>query len=375
MLQQKYMKRLSIITWVGSANYGTSLQCFALYKKLNNMGYEVACLRPFEQPFTWKSALKNVAKHLGILYLIRRLSFARTPKLRKTYNFMTRYYVTDSVYCSYSLKKLLRNTDVFITGSDQIWNTYYKYDPFYFLGFTDCNKKISYASSIGADNIPQEYYEKVHNHLTQFSHIAVREDTAVKVLKDMLGRDDITKVLDPTLLLESEEWKSIAQKAEIEVPLPSRYILCYFVGNNDSYIQYVERIKQLTGINDVIMITSIEHPDFTIPSALLYRNAGPIEFVSLIQNASFVCTDSFHATVFSINLSRNFAEFVRFKDGEKKAQNSRIYDVLEHYNLMDRLCTDKYFIQEECVDFDKVHSILENDRKISLDYLVSSIEK
>ena len=93
-------------------------------------------------------------------------------------------------------------------------------------------------------------------------------------------------------------------------------------------------MKLKTGIDNIVIITSLENPSFYYDNAIVCRDAGPIEFVKLIKNATIVCTDSFHATAMSINLSIDFVEFIRFNDNDLESQNSRIYDILNRYNLL-----------------------------------------
>lgn len=99
-----------------------------------------------------------------------------------------------------------------------------------------------------------------------------------------------------------------------------------------------------------------------------------MEFVKLIKESTFVCTDSFHATAISINLNKDFVEFMRFKDSDKVSQNSRIYDVLNHYQLMNRIYSDKTTEWSDSIDFKYSNMLLEEDRKYSLDYLVNAIK-
>lgn len=171
-----------------------------------------------------------------------------------------------------------------------------------------------------------------------FSKIGVREETAVKAISKLLNRNDVCQVLDPTFLLTKNEWIALSEDAEIEFPIPENYIFCYFIGNNPWYVQQVENVKRVTGIQHIVQVClygvdCVELPDATN----IYWDAGPIEFIRLIKDSSFVCTDSFHATAVSINLEKNFVEFMRFKDSDKSSQNSRIYDVLNHYGLSSRI--------------------------------------
>jgi hypothetical protein len=123
-----------------------------------------------------------------------------------------------------------------------------------------------------------------------------------------------------------------------------------------------------------VIIPADENRDFTYEGAFVYKDASPVEFIYLIQHASLVCTDSFHATALSINHSVPFVEFMRFKDDDSKSQNSRIYDLLEHYGLMDRIYDDNNLSWINNISYDRVQEILSDDRKFSIDYLINAIE-
>lgn len=367
------MKKIALVTWMGNGNYGTSLQSYALHKKLELLGYVPFFLNYFKSPLGFKPHIKYILRFLGCSFLLQRKK-KKGLKYDKLYTFQQKEYNQLLVETKRQYKALLRDVDVFLTGSDQIWNTYYHYNPFYFLDFVQGKKKVAYASSIGAASVPEEYTSSVKKKLMQFNHIGVREESAVKVLTELTGRSDIVQVLDPTFLLTANEWRDMGNGAVFEFQLPSRYMLCYLIGNNERYVREVEDIKTRFGMDRIIIVPSEENPDFMIDGAFVYKNAGPIEFVSLINNASVVCTDSFHASAISINLSKPFVEFLRFNDTNKASQNARIYDLLKHYHLEDRLYAQNKEGWLETIDYSSVQEILSEDRTKSLNYLVTSIE-
>ena len=207
-----------------------------------------------------------------------------------------------------------------------------------------------------------------------FQHIGVREETAVTALRKLTGRTDIVQVLDPTFLLKPVDWCAMSINSQIEIDIFSPYIFCYLIGKNSWYIEQLAKVKERTKISTIIIVPAAENKEFVFDGAIVYNDAGPKEFIYLLQKATFVCTDSFHATALSINNSKNFVEFMRFKEGDENSQNSRIYDLLEHYNLKGRVyCTDNASWGTN-IDYREVQNILEEDRKRSLDYLVNAIE-
>lgn len=368
------MKKICVVTWVGGGNFGTNLQSYALCAFLKKYMYEVNILYYKVRP-TWKNYIKKI---LWKFYLYAPLKKYKKTKLslkqKKIKSFIQCYYNSPHVFTKKDFSKFINATDVFVTGSDQIWNTYYSFNPFFFLDFAGDKKRIAYASSIGTKGIKKEFQDDVKQLLSKFSHIGVREESAVKALKGLLPQKKIVQVLDPTFLLTVDEWKRFGDKAEIEIPIPQNYLLCYLIGNRKEYVRQVYDVKRQYGIGNVIIIPSAENPDIDIADATIYDAAGPLEFLHLLLGANIVCTDSFHATAISINAGKDFVEFMRFDDHDEQSQNSRIYDVLNHYGLSGRIYHAASKAWTNTIDYNNVQKVLEADRKYSIDYLINAID-
>lgn len=371
-------KSIVIVTWIGGGNYGTSLQSFSLHRKIENLGYNTSIVIPLiPQKYNVKNLLLCVLNTFGIDSLkIKKLikGDKRTVKQKKLDAFEKKYYHKRKIYFPWQIKSLNRKTDVYVTGSDQIWNTVYRFDPFYFLDFAEEVKRVAYASSMGINDFPPQHMSRVKEMLSKFYKIGVREETAVKSISRLLDRNDIRQVLDPTFLLNAEEWSDLSDEARIEFELPQEYLFCYFVGNNPWYTEQVEVVKRTTGINKVIQVCLEETDGLILPDAINYFDSGPIEFVKLIKNAKFVCTDSFHATALSLNLKKDFVEFMRFKNTDKSSQNSRIYDVLNHYGLGSRIFSAKRTDWGTPINYVSITKQLNSDREKSINFLVNAIE-
>lgn len=369
--------KICIVTWLGTGNFGTSLQSYALHKKLQEMGYDVCLLHYFNpSDFTLPGKTKRIYRYLKLWAKnIINLICLRTKNRRKIRLFNKHNYNIRSVSNQQLYKRLLQDIDVFITGSDQIWNCYNSYKPFYFLSFAGNVKRVAYASSMGTTAFPKDKESEIKTLLSKFNHIGVREKNSASLIGNLLNRTDVRQVVDPTFLLDEKHWQSFAEKAKIEFKVPEHYILCYFVGNESCTERQLEDIKQQLKINNVIIIPSLENTDIHFPNALIYPNAGPYEFVYLISHAAYVCTDSFHATAISINMEKDFIEFLRFSDDDKKSQNSRIYDVLQHYGLMNRLYNYHDATLFNSIDYKEVTKTVRTDREDCLIYLKNSIEQ
>ena len=371
-------KRIQIVTWLGNGNFGTSLQSYALYHFLSIRGYDCSILSSFNyKHFRLKGYLKMILSALGIMKIRERRKIrkaADSKKLIKLSEFFENNIRQKAVSNPWQYKKLLRSTDVFCVGSDQVWNAYFNFSAFNFLDFAGSVKRISYASSMGTTDFPEKYKETIKNLLLKFAHISLRETTGREAVSRLTGRKDIKTVLDPTFLLNAEDWSSVAKQSQIEISVPKNYMLVYLIGNNDNYPKQVRELQEKTRIENVIVIPAVENPNLEIQGSIVYRDAAVAEFVKLLKDATWVCTDSFHATALSINFGKNFTEFLRFKDSDKGSQNSRIYDVLDTFKLQNRLYNEMQEMWSKPIDYKESHEILNHLRTDSTDWLINAIE-
>lgn len=366
-------KKIAIVTWYYSKNFGTVLQAFSLLRYLASKGYDVCIVDQFALKGGFKPIIKNTIGYLGLLTFAKSILHKKDRRLQ---NFFHSEIKLRYVFNKSQLRALLKETNVFLSGSDQIWNPYYeKFSTFFMLDFAKGKKKIAYATSVGTDNFDTKEKELIRELLQDYRHIGVREDSVVDFLNKFTGRKDVRQVLDPTFLLNSEDWGKITSIADYGIDrLPSKYMLCYLVGNNFIYKEQAINVAKAYGITNIIIVPSIENPNFIIDGSLVLKDMGPREFVGLISNADVVCTDSFHATALSINMSKDFVEFKRFSDNSISSQNSRIYSILSHYGLMNKLYDDKRMEWFGKYDTACVCKILEEDRHSSCEFLLNSIE-
>lgn len=240
-----------------------------------------------------------------------------------------------------------------------------------FVEFGGDKKRIAYSSSISLPELPISVEQRMKTDLEKFKHIAVREQRSVELLSKLLHRDDIKLVVDPTYLLTAEEWEDFGNKAEIEFELLERYIFCYFVGDKRAgiYEQMVQDVKRFTGIQNVITLECYNR-DLNYGNGRLYKDAGPYEWVYLLRHASYVCMDSFHATVFALKFQKEFVHAMKNADTETGSQNTRMYDILNRYGLLYKLYTDSSNESwRRTIDYNKVNPVIENEIKDSMGYL------
>ena len=369
--------KIGIVTWIGNGNFGTTLQAFALQWKLRQEGFDAYIVAAWKGKSTIKYVCRKLLGILGFPTVQNKAFFIKASPHNgaKIYGFIREYIKIVHTGIFRDLQDIVKSTDVFMSGSDQIWNVGYKFNPFMFLDFAGDKQRVAYASSIGLSQIPPQNVDKMRRLLSRYSHIGVRERTAVKIVSELLNRNDVTQVLDPTFLLDSSEWERIGSGAKYEMEIPEEFILCYLIGKRDNYEHQLCEVKRQSGIDNVIILPAAENAQFTIQGAINYAQAGPCEFVDLIRKASLICTDSFHATAVSINFSKNFVEFMRFDETDGNSQNSRIYDLLGRYGLARQIYKEKNESWLLPIQYNKVQRLLSRDRADSWNYLINAINK
>ena len=285
----------------------------------------------------------------------------------KKHNFkMTNECITAS-----DLFLLNEKFDAFVCGSDQIWSPFC-FDSHFYLDFVDDDsKKIAYAPSIGTNKINNLYIEgQIGYLLKKFEYISIRENSGAEVVKKLTDRI-VPVVLDPTMLITQNDWSQLENKIN---NLPEKYIFCYFLGNNETYWKYVYKLSKKTNLP--LVIVPVYKNDFR-RNAYVPNDIGPAEFLYLIHNAAFICTDSFHGSIFSIIFKKNMAVFKRFKEHESLNQNTRLETLLDTFHLQNRMAANTkslYKIYDEPIDYVLIDGILKARQLFSRDFLSNALK-
>ncbi len=351
------MKKIGLVTYY-QRNYGSCLQAFALQQILMNNGYEVQIIN-YED-----GICKNIAKKIYFKsFLIRNFSYYKNVMTFYNWN-KNNLNISKTIYGSKRMVKFEKKFDLFIVGSDQVWNVRENkgYD-FYFLRFTNKNKRFAYAPSLGKNNIIESQKENVSTYLNGFNKLSLREMCSVNYIKDEFNLES-THVLDPTLLYDSSFWSKYIKQTNEE------YIFYYTLTENNSYENYINNISKRLNIkikNIAIINTS--------KNGLI--NVDPFDFLSLIANAKYIVTDSFHGCLFSIIFKKQFIALKRFSDEDILSQNSRIYDIMNLLNLVDRISGDVLEFDKilfKNIDYSKINTILSEMKGLSIKYLLESLD-
>ncbi|MBQ6366377.1 MAG: polysaccharide pyruvyl transferase family protein [Oscillospiraceae bacterium] len=360
--------RIAVITFHNTSNFGATLQCVALSCYLKEMGHQVEVIN-YLPPYIRdkKSIIKELKKIKyadnkpkatvkGMAYLLHAREIG--CKNRRFEKFIQKNLNLSHPYFTYS--SLIDDppaADLYLCGSDQIWNpslTGGDFDEAFFLRFAK-GKKASYGASLGELNI-DDHRDRLAALTEDFSAISVRENSARKKLESALNRR-VETVLDCTLLIGKEAY-SVMESREHNRPEP--YLLLYNIQNSAVSVALAKRISKEKGLR-IIDIS----PNFfvKIPGAKNMKDIGPDVFLSLFHNASYVVTNSFHGTVFSIIYEKQFITIPHSK------RASRMLDLLEILGLKDRIALESGYHEHSLIDYKEVNGKLQLAREKSLSYL------
>lgn len=302
--------KVDIITMHCPLNYGAVLQTYALQSYIEDLGHSVEVIdyRPkyliHSQKLFYIGNKRAKSNPLfAAVYIV--LKLLQRIKIKRNFNqFIQKYLkLSDIRYNTY--EELVKNpvkADVYICGSDQIWNTALPNgsDDAYFLSFVQKGSKNAYAASLAiSTELDTKHKERFKRLLSDFSAISVREDAAISLLS-FLGKD-IAQVLDPVFLLSKEEWiaRFNLQRTTIFHP----YILIYPMGDGQNVLCQAKRLACKTGLPIFSISQSRKREGYVTKT---FSDIDPIEFVDLVLHAEYVVTNSFHGTAFSIIFKKNF---------------------------------------------------------------------
>jgi len=365
--------KTGILTFHRALNYGAVLQAYALRKTVSRLGFNCEIIdygKVGDEPrinLNYKRIKPFIATFLLFL-----LSLFNADKRRKRFFKFRKEYlgITTTRYLTTAdLSKANDEFNIFITGSDQVWNPYLSgSDMNYLLEFVNNeNKKIAYAASFGISTIPNDLQSRYHELLARFNDVSVRESQGQNIIRK-LNNSEAKLVLDPVFLLSDEQWSEIAIPAKINEP----YILCFVIMQDPpGFMNFCRHIEKLTGYR----IIRIANPKYKIEFGLkVIANAGPREFLGLIKNAAIVITNSFHGTAFSIVFRKPFYTFLYNTD-----RDIRLKEITGKLGLEKRLIGADFNkpakISETELDYSNANSILNMDIEASVKFLENALRK
>ena len=388
------MIKIAVVSCYFKHNYGSMLQAYATQMALDKLGYnnETIDISGFYYEIKNAKILYFIKASLTSDILLSKKGMAKNVLIKKFSkgqyavnskeraekfdNFSKKYFrLSRKFYSKTELGEYCKkNYSAVLVGSDQLWLPSNIAADYYTLNFVpDTVNTIAYATSFGQSSLPKSSSRRALVFLNKIRHISVREESGQNLVKSLVGRN-VPIVCDPTLLFTGDEWLNIQEtKAIIE----GKYILCYFLGNNPLHREFAKRLKQETKCK----IVALTHLDEFIKSDEGYAdetpyNIDPADFLNLIRNAEFICTDSYHCTLFSILYKRKFFTFRRYTRNTKVSTNSRLDTLFKITGINGRLLNGDESISK-CLkietDFDIAHKNLEELRRTSFDYLLASL--
>lgn len=369
---------VKVITRHSPSNYGSLLQSIATVKTIEGLGHDCSIIdyqRPDERGLKgvltqvnckagFGNPLKKLA-YLSIRYPIEKFAQVRFDKMRKKYLKMTSR-------CSSHVDLEKISADAFITGSDQVWGPMMNgvYDSAYFLQFVGKDsRKLAYAASFGKTKFDESTVVAYKKMLSEYDKIAVREKSAVSLLEEWGLDNCLGQVLDPTLLLDQNQWTNLLiKKNDFDKYKDLKYILVYQIHNDPKLSGYAKRLAKHTGM-ELLRVNPMLHQ--ALRGGKFICSPDLSEFLSLVANASCIVTDSFHGTCFSINFGKQFIEIL-----PNNATGTRNQSILELTGLSDRILCDfnDYSLVDKVIDYGKVNELLEAERRKSLEVIRNMIQ-
>lgn len=391
------IKKVGIIThYYKSQNYGGNLQAYALCRVIRKLGVETAEQISYD---TYGGDKSN-----GNVYLPNLRSILNFPvRVVRHFIFKLRYFITvrqDIPYknlfmqrtkaiSSFNINQIPHSAvcynrttidgadgkyDIYITGSDQVWNPL-AMQPAYLLDFVKSGApKISYAASLSCDKLSVNQLNQFKLSLSSFTGVSIREKNSVVLIRDV-SPVPVEVVLDPTLLLTKDDWNEICSPPVVEW----EYIFCYFLGDRTDCRKVATEFSQKNGLKIITLPHLLGHfrrCDKSFGDEHLY-DVSPGQFLSLIRNASYIFTDSFHAVVFSAIYHK---EYYVFKRGGPCSMESRIYSLVSLLGSDDHFCDKKdkvclgYIDRLPPLNYARFEEKMTESRQSSLKYLKKNIE-
>lgn len=371
-------RKVGVITLHNSPNYGSCLQTYATQVVLARVGADAEIIDYYRKDAIPENEVDRalngqLVKKMPIFKVpgvkqIAKIPVSRMVARRRAPLDEFRHSKLALTECSYySADELDANppaADIYCTGSDQVWNSIWNngFDRAFYLSFApEGKKKIAYAASIGKAALEDWEAEPMRKALSSYSCISVREQEAADLL-DSIGVHGAVPVIDPTLMLNHDDWETISDRWVS----PEPYILVYQLNRNAEFDTYVQKVAKKTGLK-VMRIAYGVHEKRSGENAIICPSVG--RFLSLFLGAEIVITDSFHGTAYSVNLGK---KFVSISPGRF---SGRIANLLAMTGLEDHLLSsfDNFELAEEPVNHDPVEKALDSKRREAIAFLDSSV--
>lgn len=357
--------KIGILTFHCSNNYGAVLQAYALKSALQSLhpNHDVTIVdyrcKETISPVSFadikrKRGIKGALLHYGqIQSVAKKFNHFRSKNLNLSVPYQDKTKLAEDI----------EQYDALVSGSDQVWNRVWSGgDDVYFQDFhCENQKKYSYAASFGFEKLKQEEIERYRNYLSDFHRISVREKSGVKIVRDQLALN-AERHLDPTLLLEAEQWNKIA----IDPKISGKYILVYMVPKQKNVTDFAQLLSKKTGYPIVMLSKNLK------PYHVRHEgNSSPEEFIGWFKNAEYIVTNSFHGTAFSLIYHKKFCIDLH----NVRGLNVRSKDLLDLCGLEYTLPKQNKMLVFDSTDWSKVDRKIQEERDLAYEYLATVAEQ
>ncbi len=353
-------------------NYGSALQSWALSKVIDRIQNCHAVLVDYCPDVLADKDPLNPFKNMWDKDVeSQRMCELTLPAIKENFYkfdrfYRTRFDKTSTKYTSQNFSNVVddNNLSGFVCGSDTIFciDEFKGFDDGYYANYP-CMKNgysVSYAASFGDSHFNEETYKILNERLQNFKAIGLRESGMVDYVKSKVSVP-VKKVIDPTLLLTSDDYDSIAEK-RLE---SEKYILLYARRYNQAMEEYADKLAKENGWKVIEISLRATNAD----KHRMFYEAGVEEFLSLVKYSEAVVTNSFHGLIFSVQYLRPVYVFSR------EQCDAKIEEVLELFGLENRLMVTGNETVTDEIDWSKVHARIQNARKDSFEFLKMELEK
>lgn len=364
------MRKIGILTFHTADNYGAVLQAYALQNFITEHLNHDAEVINFSTPLLENEygimclGSKNPVKNI-VLKFINLLYYTELKRKKDRFNSFRNDLIklSDRKYVSSDdLKNKIYPYDVFISGSDQVFNPDINYSDIYYLNFHKGRGiKVAYAPSFGISDFTSEISDRIKPWLDDFDSLSCREEIGAKYLSQLMNTR-IPCVIDPVFLLEKEDWLKIAIPPKTQY----KYLFVYDLNGGEKLLEIACKIAAEKKLKVVCCTAKIQK---RYKGVKCVYDLGPLELLGYIANASFVVTDSFHGTSLSVILE---SEFVSYIATQKTA--SRITSLLNSIGLKDRIVCNQDIANMNCIDTFAYKRTLNKLRSFSIEFLQNAID-
>lgn len=364
-------KKVGIVTWVhhGLPNYGQLMQSYAMQSLIYELEHEPIILR-----WRWKDGKDGLKhyfsnKYVNYLYEVW-YHYHGWPDFSKRslrYDFFIHRYLKQTPVCYNftQIREELSDCDVLLAGSDQIWNPYL-FQPIFYLAFANKNqRRISYAPSLAvySDEGLEAEFTSMGNLIDCFHKVSVREESSVQLLSKYT-KNEITCVIDPTLLISRDKWLRLVKKRLVK----ESYIFCLLYGKVDPHIEKINSICRQYNSDKIVYVPygDLQKISYSrLKNSIGFDNASPQDYLSLIKYSDVVITTSFHCVNFSLQFEKDFyAAPIISKPWFLKVDN-RVTELLKSVDLLDRDISLENDVQKRHIDYSRVNEKISGLRKES----------